>query len=70
MKRNTINRLNGIILRKKQHAHHVGRYDAPHTHKSFDERDKSKAFRCISYVEDVMDINAIEDAIKTLRNIK
>ena len=59
----TLHTLRACRDRMKQEALYVGRYGLLHTPKNYDKRDKSKAFRCISYVDHVRWINALEEVI-------
>lgn len=68
MKSATINTLKGLVRELKVDALHSGRYPAPVDPNMWEQRDKSRAVRCIAYNRDVRHINALEDAIFTLEN--
>lgn len=52
------------MYRLKQKALHTGKYPPPYTSHKYDKRDKSKAFRSISYNETVRQINALAEVIR------
>ena len=53
---------------KKYDAIVHGRYGHPFTAGRYDGRDKPKAFRCIAYDRDVVEINVLEAVIGILDN--
>lgn len=68
MKANTIQTLRRILKAQKSYAMHAGHYPSPHTAESFDKRGPVP-FRSIAYGQTIIEINALEDAIKTLSAI-
>jgi len=65
MKTNTIQTLRRILKAQKAYAMHAGHYPPPHTAESFDKRGPVP-FRSIAYGQTIIEINALEDAIKAL----
>jgi len=68
MKPATIHTLRALVSDLKIDALHAGRYPTPCNAELWEQRDKSRAFRCIAYKTNVRRINAIEDAISTLES--
>jgi len=62
----TIHTLRGLVRDLKMSTLSIGRYPAPYRADKWDRRDKSAAFRCMLYNENVRRINALEDAISNL----
>jgi hypothetical protein len=69
MKAATIHTLRDLVRDLKVDALHSGRYPKPCKAELWEQRDKSKAFRCIAYSQNVRRINAIEDAISVLEDL-
>lgn len=63
MKLHTLCDLLGDLKRK---ALESGRYGPPYTSRRYDTRDKSVAFRCVSYLTLVRQINALESVVVDL----
>jgi hypothetical protein len=61
MKTSTAYTILRLIESLKCKAMHVGRYQPPYTVAAYDNRDKSKAFQCISYKQCVRRVNALVD---------
>jgi hypothetical protein len=62
----TIHTLRALVRDLKVDALHAGRYPTPCQAESWEQRDKSKAFRCIAYNACVRRINALEEVISEL----
>ena len=65
MKANTIQTLRRIVRQKKYRAMQAGHYPSPYTADAFDKRGPVP-FRSIAYGAAIIEINALEDAIKAL----
>jgi hypothetical protein len=62
----TIHTLKGFVCDLKVDALHAGRYPPPCKAELWEQRDKSRAFRCITYNTLVRRINALEGVISDL----
>jgi hypothetical protein len=63
MKKMTIHTIKGLLRELKEEALRAGRYNTSFYTKDYDNRDKSKAFRCMAYNSTVRRINALEEVI-------
>jgi len=68
LKDQTIYTLKSLQKELKTHALSVGQFGPPFIPERYDERDKSQAFRCVSYNIAVRQISALENAIEVLEN--
>jgi hypothetical protein len=65
MKARTIQTLRRLLKAQKAYAMYAGRYPPPYTAKAFEKRGPVP-FRSMSYGTTILEINALEDAIKEL----
>ena len=65
MKARTIHTLRRLLKARKAYAMHAGHYPPPYTAEAFEKRGPVP-FRSIAYGETILEINALEDAIKEL----
>lgn len=70
MKQNTPDTIILLIQELKIHALSAGKYPPPFTNDAYDGRDKSKAFRSISYNRCVRQINALLDILHAAHSSK
>ena len=70
MKPRTLDTLRALLYDLKVETLHSGRYPTPVDPGNWEQRDKSKAYYCIGYVQGVRRINALEDAIATLEALQ
>jgi hypothetical protein len=76
MKKQTIGRLKRLRSRLKRDALVFGHYKVPlytfvvHHDAAFDRRDKSKAFRCVGYVDAIGFIQALDDVLDELMGVE
>lgn len=70
LKKDSINALKRAIEFLKIDALECGRYEDGFSSWHYDNRDKSKAFRCMGYNERVRQISGCEDILKYLTRDK
>ena len=66
----TLDTLKALCQDLKGSTLSIGQYPPPYDAALWERRDKSKAFRCIAYNQNVRRISALEDAIRALERLE